>query len=84
MPGVNLLPHPPQGFAPAPPRIICLLPKTKNAAEVTIGSESCKNVTLVCQVHKDGNVRSYTVLIVIILAVTHDDDDNDSEHNGEY
>ena len=51
--------------------------------EVTIGRDSCKNVTLVCQLHKDGNVRTYLVLIVTILAVKHDDGDNDSEHNGE-
>ena len=44
-------------------------------------------MTLVCQLHKDGNVRTYLVLIVTILAVTHADGDNDSndcEHNGEY
>ena len=40
-------------------------------------------MTLVCQLHKDGNVRTYLVLIVTILAVKHDDGDNDSEHNGE-
>ena len=36
---------------------------------MTIGRDSCKNVTLVCQLHSD---RSYPVLIVIIL-VKHGD-----------